>query len=60
MIIGDAGKNYFWGKAGVQINALLAGNIWKNSRIIFCRLFFGCFPRHIFIESLDELALLKD
>jgi IS5 family transposase len=58
-------ENYFWGKAGVQINALMAGTAWNMRKYIeklrdnFLLFIFRLFFRHIFIESLDELALLR-
>jgi hypothetical protein len=53
------------GKAGVQINALMAGIAWNLRKYMekhkdnFLPFIFDCFSRHIFIESLDELTLLR-
>jgi hypothetical protein len=52
-------ENYFWGKAGIQINALMAGtawnlqNRWKNSGKDFFLLFFDWF----FSQYLSRFAI---
>jgi IS5 family transposase len=38
----------------------ICGNIWKNSRINFCLLFFDRFFRHIFLDPLIRAGIIKD
>jgi IS5 family transposase len=58
-------ENYFWGKAGGHINALMAGTAWNLRKYMeklkdkLLPFIFRLFFRHIFIESIDELALLR-